>query len=477
MKFFWKIFCSTIIITAFTCSVGGYYLIRSQFRISLDREIAAAYSENDILWQILDQELKDLTSMEEEVSEIADNITVNVSGGSIPFAVSDKKGSVVYRNSELSGSGKIFDKISGNKKGYEIYKSEGRYYIHAVRPIYARGEVMYLESFREITYLFEAKRQQYMTFAVLLCVLFAGVGLVSFVVSSLLLSPLKKLSSATKQMADGSFRQQLNIARNDEIGELAADFEQMSVKLEDMVNELKEYSRRQKDFVDNFSHELKTPLTSIIGYADMIRSKEMEPERRMACADYIYTEGKRLETLSLKLMELIVLEKQDFAFRPVHMREFLGQIADAFSPAASGSSITFSTRIQDAAFRVEPDLMKTVCMNLLDNARKAVDDEGNIVLAGRRLPNGIYCISVEDNGKGIPEGELSKITEAFYMVDKSRARAQGGAGMGLALCSKIVELHRGRMKFTSREGRGTRVSVYLRSGSRPPGDAVERRQG
>ena len=111
MKFFWKIFCSTIIITAFTCSVGGYYLIRSQFRLSLDREIDAAYSENDILWQIMDQELKDLTSMEEEVPEIADNITVNVSGGSIPFAVSDEEGSVIYRNSGLSGGRKIYDKL------------------------------------------------------------------------------------------------------------------------------------------------------------------------------------------------------------------------------------------------------------------------------------------------------------------------------------------------------------------------------
>ncbi|KMZ55573.1 sensor histidine kinase [Dorea sp. D27] len=398
MKFFWKIFCSTIIITAFTCSAGGYYLIRSQFHLSLDREIAAAYSENAILWQIMDEELKDLTSMKEEVPDIADNITVNVSGGSIPFAV-------------------------------------------------------------------------------MLCVLFAGVGLVSFIVSSLLLSPLKKLSSATKQMADGSFRQQLNISRNDEVGELASDFEQMSVKLEEMVNELKEYSRRQKDFVDNFSHELKTPLTSIIGYADMIRSKEMEPERRMACADYIYTEGKRLEMLSLKLMDLIVLEKQDFTFRPVHMREFLGQVADAFSPVVSGSGISFSARIQDTALRVEPDLMKTVCMNLLDNARKAVDYEGSIVLTGRKIPNGAYCISVEDNGKGIPKEEISRITEAFYMVDKSRARAQGGAGMGLALCSRIIELHRGRMKFVSRVGRGTRVSVYLRAGRRAPGDAGERRQG
>ena len=104
-------------------------------------------------------------------------------------------------------------------------------------------------------------------------------------------------------------------------------------------------------------------------------------------------------------------------------------------------------------------------MNLLDNARKAAGRGDRILFTGRRLPDGTYCISVEDSGKGIPKGELSKITEAFYMVDKSRARAQGGAGMGLALCSRIVKLHRGRMKFVSREGKGTRVSVCLRDDS------------
>lgn len=103
-------------------------------------------------------------------------------------------------------------------------------------------------------------------------------------------------------------------------------------------------------------------------------------------------------------------------------------------------------------------------MNLLDNARKAVGDGGAIVLEGI-VTEHWYCVRVTDNGKGIPAEELSRITEAFYMVDKSRSRAQGGAGLGLAVCKKIVDLHKGKLEFKSVDGQGTMVMVWLQRGA------------
>src|SRR5699024_8675256 len=107
--------------------------------------------------------------------------------------------------------------------------------------------------------------------------------------------------------------------------------------------------------------------------------------------------------------------------------------------------------------------MKTVCMNLLDNAAKSIEEKGEILLKGCRLPEG-YQIEVTDSGKGIPQEELGRITEASYMVDKSRARAQGCAGLGLSLCSNIVELHGGTLSFESEVGKGTSVYVVLKGG-------------
>lgn len=466
MRFFWKIFCSIIIITALTCSMGGYYLIRSQFRMSLEREIDAAYAENDILWQFMDRELQGLDASKpvvSQVSSIAGNITVSTSGGKMPFSVSDGNGRILYGNSRLSGRKEVYKSISPNMRGYEIYHEKDNYYIHIIRAAAIWEQPFYLENFREITDLFEARESQYTSFALLMVILSLAVGIVTFIVCSMLLSPLKRLSTATKQMAAGKFEQHFCIKSQDEIGELAADFEQMSQRIDQMVNELKEYSNRQQDFVNNFSHELKTPLTSIVGYSDMLRSKSMPPEKTAVYANYIFHEGKRLEALSQKLMNMIVLENQDFVLCPIPMKPFLEQIREEFVSVFAGQGITFTCTADKGIIKLDPDLIKTVIINILDNARKAVGEKGTIILSGTAGPDGMYCITVKDDGNGILAEDLPRVTEAFYMADKSRARAQGGAGLGLALSSRIIAIHKGEMKITCPKEGGTCVSLYLKS--------------
>ena len=109
----------------------------------------------------------------------------------------------------------------------------------------------------------------------------------------------------------------------------------------------------------------------------------------------------------------------------------------------------------------EPDLFSSVLTNLVDNARKALDNGGNIMILGESV-NGYYRIRVVDNGRGMPEEAIKHITEAFYRVDKSRSRAQGGAGLGLTLCKEVIQLHNGTIAFASREGNGTCVTVTLK---------------
>ena len=119
------------------------------------------------------------------------------------------------------------------------------------------------------------------------------------------------------------------------------------------------------------------------------------------------------------------------------------------------------TDIDEAVVTGEPDLLKTLILNLLDNARKASGKGGTVLLTGRR-EEGVYRVSVTDHGRGIPPEALKRITEPFYMVDKSRAREQGGAGLGLALSRKIAELHGTELSFESEVGKGTRVSFALK---------------
>lgn len=478
MNFFMKIFFSTVLIAAVTFSGGSFLLIDFQFRSALSREVTAAYEENDIIRYSINHELETIkdnrasvyspklvTDSEEMrkqfIWQVAQSVTINTSKGTIPFRLNNNSYQTIFTSSKIGINNNILKEISENNRGYEIIQYDSQYYIHAAGPIAVQNETMYLENFHDITFLFKSRAEQYRIFYYLIIAIIGLSGLIMFMVSHWLTKPLSNLSKATKQIADGNFDQRITIKTQDEFGKLSEDFNTMAIKLEQMVEELKDASHRQEDFVGSFAHELKTPLTSMIGYADMLRSKKMETEQIIISSNYIFEEGKRLEALSMKLMDMIVLKKQDFTMKPVDAQAFFNAIQGVMLPVLEKENIEFIVNVEDAILNIEPDLMKTVCINLLDNARKAIDDGGKITFTGKwDLEN--YLITTQDTGKGMEESELSKITEAFYMVDKSRSRARGGAGLGLAISSEIIKLHGAEMKFQSALRKGTCVVIYLK---------------
>lgn len=210
----------------------------------------------------------------------------------------------------------------------------------------------------------------------------------------------------------------------------------------------------------SFAHELKTPMTSIIGYADLLRSQSLDEQEAQEAANYIFSEGKRLEALSIKLLDLLMVKHQPPTLKATRMATVIESLASHLQPVYQQSGITLQCRCQDGLCCLDPDLFRSVLVNLLDNARKALPDGGNIYVLGDQTQDG-YRVRVLDNGRGMPEEATRHLTEAFYRVDKARSRAQGGAGLGLTLCSRIIELHKGTISFASREGNGTCVTIIL----------------
>lgn len=466
MKLFWKLFCSMVITTSLACSLGGYILIDAQFRTSLDREVTAVYEENDLLRYTLAREIQTHPAMDRAgLSQAVQNITISTGRGKVAFRISDEAGAAVSVNGSLPVEAVgLTAGLGPDRRGWELAPvSNGRVYLHAASPLALGGGTLYLENCREVSSLFVSRREQYQSFFYMMLALTGAVGVLSLLISGLMARPLSRLSAAARRMAAGELDVRVRVDSGDEVGQLAADFNAMAAQLERQVQELKDAARRQEDFIGSFAHEIKTPLTSIIGYADLLRSRPATAKQVQDSAGYIFREGRRLEALSRKLMDLIVLDKQDFPMRPVPMDAFLRRTGGALRPTLEQADIQLEISAQAAVIPLEPDLMETVCLNLLDNARKAMDRGGRILLEGFPEPGG-YCIRVTDTGKGIPAAELDRITEAFYMVDKSRSRAQGGAGLGLAVCQRIVALHGGAMDFQSAEGAGTEVQVHLRGG-------------
>ena len=463
MKLACKIFLSTITTLALVTSLGGYALIGYNFDQSFQREVSRSFEDLIYVRFSLETAIVNLWSSNPEVSDellisVAQQLEDNELYRSDTVSVSDEEYNPVYQNKQGDPINALVREVQGSDRIYRLTQDSG-YKINSACSISAGNRTVYLQISRDITDLFSLKDRQVrlLTLFILGVLVIGGAGI--FGISLLITRPVRRLSAAARAIAEGAYEQRIRATGNDEIAGLARDFNSMADSVEQNITALKETARRQEEFAANFAHELKTPLTSIIGYSDMLRSRELPPESIFSFANYIHSEGRRLESLSLKLMDLIVLGHQQFELRPVHCETLLKETAAVFLPAAGQSRASIEVEAEPGIVQAEPDLIKTMLYNLLDNARKACE-QGRIRLEGQ-WDGEEYLLTVSDNGKGIPPEEIEKITEPFYMVDKSRARRQNGAGLGLSLCSEIARLHGSELEIQSEPGQDTRISIRL----------------
>lgn len=237
----------------------------------------------------------------------------------------------------------------------------------------------------------------------------------------------------------------------------------MADHLQNSIEQLQDAMERQNQFIGNFTHELKTPMTSIIGYADLLRSQTLSKEDEADAAKYIFSEGKRLERLSLKLLDIFVSEHESFTLTKACAADIITSLVAHLKPVLAKEQITLTCDCEPGFCMLDTDFFGSLLVNLIENARKALTSGGMIKVGLTMTDNGCI-VTVTDNGSGIPQSALAHITEAFYRVDKSRSRAEGGAGLGLTLCSEIARMHHGSISFESTQGCGTTVTVVLKGG-------------
>lgn len=464
MKLSWKTFLSTLIITIVTFSIGGYFLISTVFQSALNRETNAVLEESKMLRSYFgavmvatSSEIKDKRTM----LNISESIISHFTNDKLAIRIFDKEHNVIAQSKDLNFDRDWMKQLEDNFLAYKIIEYDGSSYIQTASVLQTFSGRIYMETVHDISSIFNDRQNLFSFYRKLILCMLGGNGILVFLMTLWTLSPLKRLSNTTREIAKGKYGDRAIIRAKDEIGLLAEDFNKMADSLETKIRDLEETTISQRDFIGSFAHEIKTPLTSIIGYADMLRSKRMSEENRVLAANYVFNEGKRLETLSLKLLDLLVVKNHKFEMKQIHLKELFQNIEGIMEPVLASRSITLRISSPDIQIRVEPDLMKTLIMNLVDNAIKASPENSLISLTGKRISAERFVIIVEDNGKGIPEKELSRITEIFYMVDKSRARGKG-VGIGLSLCKEIAELHDGEMKFESQIDTGTSVYLDLR---------------
>lgn len=466
MKFAWKVTFATLCILLLSTGLGSYLLISLSFHSALEREIVVAQEEMQMLrlsyeavcnargvtLENISQRGRSLSRALKETAYFTDH----------QVRVTTPRGEYVYSTLDSDSDHELLEKVAQQRTGYVLRQDERdkRYLLHCAGPVVLPDGILYMETVRDVTRLFTDRETHYQVYRWIVLLVVGVSSAVMFALSYWLTTPIRSLGRAANQLASGDYSTRAKVMGNDEIGELAGNFNHMADAIEKNIQELEDVARRQEDFTGSFVHELKTPLTSIIGYADMLRSQDLGKDMRFKAASYIFSEGKRLENLSLSLMNLLVVGRSEAETGAVNMRRLCTEAARISQPAMKAKGLSLAVQAEEGVIQGDGALLQTLLQNLLDNARKATDSGGQVTLTGRKTAEG-YQVTVADQGRGIPRRELDKITEPFYMVDKSRSRAEGGAGLGLALCKEIAELHRGRLDFESTEGAGTSVTVTL----------------
>ena len=377
--------------------------------------------------------------------------------------LSDNDGVIyVSRERGLYNNDLIKKVDSGSYSMMTLQNENGEYFLQIAGQFEFGTQIMYLESIHDISHVFIGRQYQLVVYRRLFVTIIALGAALSWLLSFLMTTPLRRLSRVTRTIASGDLSCRAEPGGRDEIGILATDFNNMTDRLEQNINDMKDTMRRQEEFMGGLAHELKTPLTSIIGYADLLRGHNLSDDDRRDAVNYIFMEGRRLEVLSLKLLDLIVLKKTDFTFIPIRIKNIIEDTVRLLRPVLDKRDIWIAYDCDAGECMIEPDLFMSLLLNIIDNARKAIEGSGVINIRSRIDDE--YCeIRITDNGRGIPEEELIKIKDAFYRVDKSRSRAQGGVGLGLRLCDEIVALHDGEITLESELGKGTTAIIKLPS--------------
>lgn len=297
----------------------------------------------------------------------------------------------------------------------------------------------------------------------------AGVSLVLatclYFILKKLSKPLEKLRKTTEVIEAGDFSVTAEEKGNDEFTLLARSFNAMLAKINEQMEALEHEAEekmleaeRKQMLVDNMAHELRTPLTSIHGYAEYIEKANTTEERRLISAKYIMSEAERLKKISEILLDGAFIRENAIEMTDTDLSAILSDVAEKLKMKAEKAKVGIDCDIAPATVRGNETLLSMLFYNLVENAVKACAAGGKV---------SITCFGdraiIEDNGKGMTEEQLLHITEPFYRTDKSRSRAEGGAGLGLALCKQIVNTHGAEMRFESEPQKGTKIFVTFTS--------------
>lgn len=454
MKLSFKFFCISYIMVLVSSAFAGLLLVSkttddlwnervTQCKYAVTYAINSFYSLSDFGLDRLTQ--NNFTALEYQIK------------GALDASIADLQISPITDHTEESVSS-----LKKNQCLMRYKNTNGKVYLEITSTVILddnRYFVVCTSDFSDLNTYCAETWQQY-RIAVLVISVFCAVIL--FFLAKKITKPLNRLSKAAEEISDGNYGLCIEANSDDEVGKLTDNFNKMSTVVAASLESIQRECDKRDAFVANFTHEIKTPITSIIGYSNMLATYQLtDGEQRIAAAS-VYREGKRLEKMSLQLLDIFVTKEEPTKFTAVNLRGIGAHLESVMTFESKKYEVSLAIDFLDVVVLANEELLLSLLYNLIDNAFKA-SEKSSVVTVKAEQTGGSITISVVDTGHGISKEHISRITEPFYREDKSRSRRNGGAGLGLALCSEICGLHGTELAFESEQGRGTTVSFNLKA--------------
>jgi signal transduction histidine kinase len=286
-----------------------------------------------------------------------------------------------------------------------------------------------------------------------ICVVFSVLtGFALYFIINRLFKPLGLVSKTSRQIADGHYAERIRVKGSNDIFAMVDDFNRMAEKIES------EITGKQR-FIDNFAHEIRTPITSIYGNAEYMQKALLDEDENIKLTQAIMDKTNHIKQISDSLLQLATLRNYSPVTNQINLSRLFDDIAQTLHKPIHEKKIRFVYESDAEFLNGQEDLIKSLLLNLCLNSFKACSPNIGVVSLKAEKNGDSIVISVTDNGSGISKESIEKVTEPFYRVDESRNRNYGGAGLGLTLCKQIAEVHGAEMTIESTEGIGTAIKI------------------
>lgn len=469
MKVKYQLFFSMILVVSIGFFAGGAFFLYGNFRGNLQSRVEHANQQHYTAQYFYELRLSgntagaDSLSPEDLIAAAAD-VASELPWGDLTLCVSQmKEAGAVHLYSDLPariGRQDLLDTIGADPIGKIVLHGDD-YDLLVTTSATWRGTTFFFTTAHSVTSVYEELNAQTRNLLLIWMGMLLPLGAAALTVSGSISRRIEELEKTAGHISSGAYGERTVVAGDDEIARLGISFNRMADSVEKTLDELQDYAKSRDDFARNFSHELKTPLTSIIGYAELLRTQPCGEAVIQEAAGYIFREGKRLEVLSRRLLELMKLRQTRLKLTIHPLGPILFQLKESVIPLCRKNGVRLAVPDCNGTAAFDPTLFLTLLTNLVNNAQAACENGGLVELTLKEQESR-WIITVRDNGKGIPAEKIPRLTEEFYQIDQ--ARNSGGIGLGLSICQEIARLHGGSLSIQSVPGKGTDVSFSLQKG-------------